>query len=86
MKLIHCVKLTCYIQVCQFDTLSLARVLGYHTHFFNTVKPPNKGHFGNGCIVLSSEVVPISEAHHIMSLYHPQKCLNRVDNKITVCL
>ena len=34
------------------------------------------------CIVLSLEVVPILEVHHIMSLDHPQKCLNRVDNKI----
>ena len=56
--------------------------------YIYTVEPPNKGHFGNGCIVLSSEVGPISEVHHniIMSLYHPQKCLNRVDNKITACL
>ena len=28
-----------------------------------TVEPPNKGHFGNGFFVLSSEVVPISEVH-----------------------
>ena len=26
-----------------------------------TVEPPNKGHFGNGALVLCSEVVPISE-------------------------
>ena len=26
-----------------------------------TVKPPNRGHFGNGPLVLCSEVVPISE-------------------------
>ena len=29
----------------------------------NTVEPPNKGHFGNGPLVLCSEVVPISEVH-----------------------
>ena len=29
------------------------------------VEPPNKGHFGNGPFVLSSEVVPIAEVHHI---------------------
>ena len=28
-----------------------------------TVEPPNKGHFGNGPLVLCSEVVPISEVH-----------------------
>ena len=31
-----------------------------HIH---TVEPPNKGHFGNGPLVLCSEVVPISEVH-----------------------
>ena len=30
---------------------------------YNTVEPPNKGHFGNGPLVLCSEVVPISEVH-----------------------
>jgi len=34
--------------------------------YFITVEPPNKGHFGNGSFVLSSEVVPISEVHHIL--------------------
>ena len=29
----------------------------------STVEPPNKGHFGNGPLVLYSEVVPISEVH-----------------------
>ena len=28
-----------------------------------TVEPPKKGHFGNGPLVLCSEVVPISEVH-----------------------
>ena len=28
-----------------------------------TVEPPNKGHFGNGPLVLCLEVVPISEVH-----------------------
>ena len=33
-----------------------------------TVKPPNKGHFGNGSFVhsLEDQVVPISEVHHII--------------------
>ena len=35
-----------------------------------TVEPPNKGHFGNRSFVLSSEVVPISEVHRILILYH----------------
>ena len=30
-----------------------------------TVEPPNKGHFGNGPLILCSEVVPISEVHDI---------------------
>ena len=34
-----------------------------------TVEPPNKGHFGNGSFVLSSEVVPISEVHRILIYY-----------------
>ena len=34
--------------------------------FISTVEPPNKGHFGNGSFVLSSEVVPISEVHHVL--------------------
>ena len=38
----------------------------------STVEPPNKGHFGNGPLVLCSEVVPISEVHdfstHFVSL------------------
>ena len=33
-------------------------------------EPPNKGHFGNTSFVLSSEVVPISEVHHILVLFH----------------
>ena len=33
----------------------------YHKH--SSVEPPNKGHFGNGPLVLCSEVVPISEIH-----------------------
>ena len=36
----------------------------------DTVEPPNKGHFGNTSFVLSSEVVPISEVHHILVLFH----------------
>ena len=31
-----------------------------------TVEPPNKGHFGNGSLVLCSEVVPISEVQSIL--------------------
>jgi len=47
-----------------------------------TVKPPNKGHFGNGTFVLSSEVVPISEVHRILIYYifiSSLKCLKWVD-------
>ena len=35
----------------------------------NTVEPPKRGHFGNGPFVLSSEVVPISEVHHILMFF-----------------
>ena len=35
-----------------------------------TVEPPKRGHFGIGTFVLSSEVVPISEVHHILISYH----------------
>ena len=41
-----------------------------------TVEPPNKGHFGNGFFVLSSEVVPISEVHCILILLSSLQCLN----------
>ena len=35
----------------------------HHAFCIITVEPPNKGHFGNGPLVLCSEVVPISEVH-----------------------
>jgi len=42
-----------------------------YVHAINyTVEPLNKGHFGNRSFVLSSEVVPISEVHCILILYH----------------
>ena len=34
-----------------------------------TVEPPKRGHFWNGPFVLSSEVVPISEVHHILMFF-----------------
>ena len=34
-----------------------------------TVELPKRGHFGNGPFVLSSEVVPISEVHHILMFF-----------------
>ena len=37
--------------------------------FVYTVEPPKRGHFGNGPFVLSSEVVPISEVHHILMFF-----------------
>ena len=42
----------------------------------STVEPPKKGHFGNGSFILSSEVVPISEVHHILILFSSLTCLN----------
>jgi len=51
----------------------------------STVEPPNKGHFGNGSFVLSSEVVPISEVHRILIYYifiSSLKCLKWVDNQL----
>jgi len=52
-----------------------------------TVEPPNKGHFGNGSFVLSSEVVPIyiSEVHRILIyciFISSLKCLKWVDNQL----
>ena len=38
--------------------------------YTSTVEPPKRGHFGNRAFVLSSEVVPISEVHHILISYH----------------
>ena len=51
-----------------------------------TVEPPNKGHFGNGPLVLCSEVVPISEVHDFSTHFdciilnksiNAQKCIIR---------
>ena len=42
--------------------------LSQATYVGTTVEPPNEGHFGNGSLVLCSEVVPISE----VQLYNPQ--------------
>ena len=36
----------------------------YFQLYGSTVEPPNKGHFGNGPLVLCSKVVPISEVHN----------------------
>ena len=43
-----------------------------------TVEPLNKGHFGNGSFVLSSEVVPISEVHHVLIIKQGNK-YNAID-------
>ena len=43
-----------------------ARTYSKCTDIQYTVEPPNKGHFGNGFFVLSSEVVPSSEVHCIL--------------------
>ena len=51
-----------------------------------TVEPPNKGHFGNGPLVLCLEVVPISEVHDfsthfdciiLIKLVNALKCMIR---------
>ena len=44
-----------------FKKIPLHNSHGYDVSI--TVEPPNKGHFGNGPLVLCSEVVPISEVH-----------------------
>ena len=46
-----------------YNTSMRIIIIIVHAH---TVEPPNKGHFGNGSFVLSSEVVPISEVHHVL--------------------
>ena len=61
-----------------------------------TVEPPNKGHFGNGPLVLCSEVVPISEVHDFSThfdciilnkLVNALKCMIRAVEiiKLLVC-
>ena len=64
--------------------------------FVCTVEPPNKGHFGNGPLVLFSEVVPISEVHDfsihfdciiLNKLVNALKCMvksSRDDNQVVV--
>ena len=47
----------------------------------NTVEPLNKGHFGNGLLVLCSEVVPISEVHDF-STYFDCIILNKLVNAL----
>ena len=46
-----------------------------------TVEPPNKGHFGNGPLVLCSEVVPISEVHDF-STHFDCNILNKLVNAL----
>ena len=46
-----------------------------------TVEPPNKGHFGNGPLVLCSEVVPISEVHDF-SIHFDCIILNKLVNAL----
>ena len=56
--------------------------------FAVTVELPNKGHFGNGSLVLCSEVVPISEVHDfsinfdciiLNKLVNALKCIRAVE-------
>ena len=46
-----------------------------------TVEPPNKGHFGNGPLVLCSEVVPILEVHDF-STHFDYIILNKLVNAL----
>ena len=57
-------------------------------YYLYTVEPPNKGHFGNGPLVLCSEVVPISEVHDFSThfdciilnkLVNALKCIRAVE-------
>ena len=73
----------------QFRMLNLIKALnGIHPvspNRLTTVEPLNKGHFGNGSFVLSSEVVPISEVHRILMYYifiSSLKRLKWVDNQL----
>ena len=45
------------------------------------VEPPNKGHFGDGPLVLCSEIVPISEVHDF-STHFDCIILNRLVNAL----
>ena len=74
-----------YTQECDFSAVCyhntyLTEVSGIQLHmqraYIYTVEPPNKGHFGNGSFVLSSEVVPISEVHRVLILFSSLTCLN----------
>ena len=47
-----------------------------------TVEPPNKGHFGNGPLVLCSEVVPISEVHDFSTHFDCIYILNKLVNAL----
>ena len=47
-----------------------------------TVEPPNKGHFGNGPLVLCSEVVPISEVHDFSINFDCISYLNKLVNAL----
>ena len=46
-----------------------------------TVEPPNKGHLGNGPLVLCSEVVPILEVHDF-SIHFDCIILNKLVNAL----
>ena len=47
-----------------------------------TVEPPNKGHFGNGPLVLCSEVVPISEVHDFSTHFDCIILINKLINAL----
>ena len=65
----------CSCIVLFITAISTTAYNNYFTRLY-TVEPPNKGHFGNGSFVLSSEVVPISEVHCILLLLSCLQCLN----------
>ena len=53
-------------------------------HYSYTVEPPNKGYFGNGPLILCSEVVPISEVHDFSTHFDciiVNKLITEVHNK-----
>ena len=63
----HCCEQRSLSETCGIDERMCG--ISFYAHdsarLSHTMEPPKRGHFGNGTFVLSSEVVPISEVHHI---------------------
>ena len=77
-----------YLKCWEIESLSLQRIsssCSIWSRYIYTVESPNKGHFGDGTLVLCLEVVPISEVHDF-STHFDYIILNKFNSKCTECI